>query len=99
NNPLQQEREFIAVGQREIQHRDFFFQLGGNLQRGRDEDDRFETVLQVQRDLLELPNDGEVVLREERVEILEDENGWLDLFDDLIQRGERVLRRGVAVLL
>jgi hypothetical protein len=53
----------------------------------------------VQRDVLELPDDGEIVLGEERMEILEDKNGRLDLFDDLVERRERVLGGGIAVFL
>ena len=33
------------------------------------------------------------------MEVFEDEDGGLDLFDDLVQRGQGVFGRGVAVLL
>jgi hypothetical protein len=53
----------------------------------------------VQRDLLELSDDREIVLREERMKILEDENRGLDLLDHLVQGRERIFGGGVAVLL
>ena len=55
--------------------------------------------LQVQRDFLELADDGEIVSGQERMKILEDENRRLDLLDDLVQRGQRVFGGGVAVFL
>ncbi len=53
----------------------------------------------MQRDFLELAHDGEIVPRQERVKILEDKNRRLDLLDDLVERGQRVLGGGVAILL
>ena len=58
-----------------------------------------ETVLQVQGDVLELADDGEIVLRQERMEILEHENRRLDLLDHLVQRRQRIFGGGVAVFL
>ena len=71
----------------------------GNFHHRRNQDDRLETVLQVQRDFLELADDGEIVLREERMEILENKNRRLDLLDHLVERGQRIFGRGVAILL
>ena len=99
DDAIQQFGKIVAHRQRMIQHRDFFFEFGGNLQHGRDEDDGLETVLQVQRDFLELARDGVIALGEERMKILEDKDGWLDLFDDVIQRGERFFGGRVAILL
>ena len=53
----------------------------------------------MQRDFLELADNGEIVAGEERVKIFEDEQGRLDLLDHLVQRGERVLGGGAAVFL
>ena len=48
---------------------------------------------------LSLRMTAKLFLREKRMEILENENGRLDLFDHLVQRGQRVLGGGVAMFL
>ena len=48
---------------------------------------------------LSLRMTAKLFLRQERMEILEDKNRRLDLVDDLVQRRQRVLGGGVAVLL
>ena len=91
--------KILACREWKVQQRDFLLQLRRDFQGRRDQDHGLETVLQVQRDLLELPNDGKIVFRQKRMEILKDKNGRLDLLDDLIERRQWVLRRGIAMFL
>ena len=84
---------------RKIDDGDFLVQFRRDFHHRRNQHDGFEAVFQVQRDVLELADDGEIVFGQERMEILEDENGRLDLLDDLVQRRERVLGGGVAAFL
>src|SRR5512138_674300 len=44
----------------------------------------------MQSNVFEPPDDREIIPREERVQILEEEEGGLDLFDDQIQRRQRL---------
>lgn len=67
--------------------------MGGN------EDHRFVAILQVQGDVLEFADNGEIVLGQERVEILEDENSRFNLVDHLIQCGQRIFCGRVAMFL
>ena len=53
----------------------------------------------MERNFLELADDGEIAAGEEGVEIFEDEQGRLDLLDDHVQGVERVARGGVALFL
>src|SRR6185436_7608805 len=99
NDLVEQRSQVLARRQREVQHRHFLFQLGGNLHDRRNQNDGLETVLQVQRDLLQLPDDRKIVSGQEWMKILENENGWFHLFDYLIQGGQRVLGGWIAELL
>jgi len=65
----------------------------------RNQDDGFEAVFQVQRDVFEFPDDREIALGQERVEILENEDGRLHLLNHLIQGCERFLGDGIPVFL
>ena len=96
---IQQRTQVFLGGQRKTQDGDLLVQLRGNLQQWRHQDHRLEAVLQVQGDILELANDGEIGLRQERVEILEKEDRRLHLLQHLIERGERVFGGPGAALL
>ena len=96
---VQQPAQVVAGRQGEIQDGDLLFQFSRNHHHRRDDQDGLETVLQVQRDFLELADHGEIVAAEERMKILEDEQCRLDLLDHLVQRGERILGGGAAVFL
>jgi hypothetical protein len=96
---VQQRAQVLPRRQRKIEHGDFLFQFGGDFQDGRHQQDRFEAVLEVQGDVLELANDGEMIAGQERVKILENKKRRLDLLDDHVQRGQRILGGGVAALL
>ena len=97
---VQQRRQVVLRRQRIIEDGDLLLQLDGDLECRRDEDDRLEAVLQVQRHVAQLADGrgvgGLVALGEEGVEILEDENRRLDLLDDLVERGDGILGGGVA---
>ena len=98
-NSIQQRAQVFLGGQRETQDGNFLVQFRGNLQQRRHQDDRLETVLQVQRDVLELTDDGEIGLRQERMKILEEENRRFHLLQHLIQGGQRVFGGTRAPLL
>jgi hypothetical protein len=81
---------------------EFLFDFDRDFEDGRDQDDGFETVFEMERDFLELADEGVAVgmgTREEGVKILEEEDGRIDLFDDLVKRGEWIACWRVAILL
>lgn len=88
--------------ERQVQDSDFLFNFDRDFEDGRNEDDGFETVFEVKCDFLELSDGGVliwVVPGEKGMQVLEEENGRIDLFDDLIERGEGIARGGGAVFL
>ena len=50
-------------------------------------------------DLLQFANHGKIVLGQKRMEVLEDEDGGFNLFDDLIQGYQRVFGGWITVFL
>ena len=59
---VQQRVEISCVGSGKLMTVISFSSSVGNFHHGRNQDDGLETVLQVQRDFLELADDGEIVL-------------------------------------
>jgi hypothetical protein len=84
---------------REIDDGDLLVELGRDLHHRRNQDDGLETVLEMEGDVLEPPDNCEVIAGQERVEVLEQKDGRLDLLDDEVQGGERVFGGRVAALL
>src|SRR5207249_10073697 len=78
-NFIKQRRQVFFRGQWKIQHRNLFFQFHGNFHHRRNEDDGLKTVFEVQRNFFEFADNREIVLRQERMEIFENENRRLDL--------------------
>jgi len=91
NDLVEEFAEIFARWKRVIEDCDFLFEFGRNLHYGRNNNDGFKTVLEVEGDLFELTNDGVVGFGQKRMEIFEKENGGLDEVDDLIQSDQRVL--------
>ena len=53
----------------------------------------------MKRDLLEFADDRCLIFDQERMKIVENKNGWLHLFHDLVQSRERFPGRRVAIFL
>ncbi len=95
-NLVKEGGQFLARREREVQDGDFLLQLDGDFEQGRNEHDGLVAVLEVQGDFLEAARDGEARLAQERVQILEQVHGRLDVRDDLVERGQRLAGGRVA---
>src|SRR5947208_483297 len=99
NDFVKQSRQIFFGWLRKVENRDLLVQLCGNLHYRRNKNDRFEAVLEMERDIFETTNDSDIVTREERMKVLEKKDRRFDMINHQLQGGQGLFGGRISALL